>query len=194
MHQSHASIGENLAVVPETDESLAARAALDADAFTELYRRYIDHVFGYCLIRLGDRQRAEDCTSQIFIKVIQSLPRYRPDRFRSWLFTIAHNEVVDQHRQLRPSLSLEDAEYVPSPESATDELVEHSLAIGELRQHLLKLPIAQRSVIELRLAGLTGPEISESLGKSAAWTHTTQYRAIRELRRLMHVADPGGEA
>jgi len=187
MLQTHASarIGENLSILPETDESLCVRAAADPQAFTELYLRYVDQVFGFCLIRLGHRARAEDCTSQIFTNVIEALPRFRPERFRSWLFTIAYHEVVESQRRNRTTLPLEVADVRQFSHSAPEESAVQHLALIELQSHLSLLTADQRTVIEMRLAGLTGPEISQALGKSSAWVHTTQYRAVGRLKALM---------
>jgi len=174
-----------LTALSESDEMLSVRAVTDPVAFTELYRRYVDKIFGFCLLRLGDRQRAEDCTSQVFTHVIEALPRFRPGNFRSWLFTIAYNEVVDSQRRNRATLPLEAAEFEQSERSGADDVEDRNLALIEIQNHLSRLTADQRSVIEMRLSGLTGKEISQALGKSAAWVHTTQYRAVGRLRALM---------
>ena len=43
----------------------------------------------------------------------------------------------------------------------------------------------QRQVVELRLAGVTGPEIRETLGRSRSWVDTTQHRAVQKLRAVL---------
>jgi DNA-directed RNA polymerase specialized sigma24 family protein len=43
--------------------------------------------------------------------------------------------------------------------------------------------------VELRLAGLTGPEIRQVLGRSRAWVDTTQFRAVQTLRAVMTAPD-----
>ncbi|MGD9711079.1 MAG: RNA polymerase sigma factor [Thermomicrobiales bacterium] len=184
-HTTRAATGSDLSILPESDESLSVRAVTDPVAFTELYRRHVDQIFGFCLLRLGDRQRAEDCTSQVFTHVIESLPRFRPEKFRSWLFTIAYHEVVDSQRRNRPTLSLEAAELDKSLHSGMEQSADQHLSLIELQSHFSRLTADQRTVIEMRLAGLTGPEISQALGKSSAWVHTTQYRAIGKLKALM---------
>ena len=77
-------------VVP-TDSELVAAARVDPHAFTLLYQRYVNTVHRYCYRRLGTREAAEDATSQIFMKVLASLPSCRNTSFRPWLFAIAHN-------------------------------------------------------------------------------------------------------
>lgn len=175
--------------LPESDEALAARASVDEAAFTELYRRYVDAVYRFCLIRLGNRHLAEDCTSEIFTTVVAALPRIRYDRFRGWLFNVARNEVATYYRRHRAMLSLDTVGEMSSSEDI-ELLTEQALTCEEIFRHVSKLTPDQQSVIALRFAGLTGPEIGETLDRSGAWVHTTQYRAIRALRSVMQVNEP----
>jgi RNA polymerase sigma-70 factor (ECF subfamily) len=168
-----------------TDSELVAAARIDPHAFTLLYQRYVNTVHRYCYRRLGTREAAEDATSQIFMKVLASLPACRNTSFRAWLFAIAHNEVIDRRRRERPSYPLDGVEFLhdrsPSPE-------DQALAGDDARriQALLRqLPEHQRQVIELRMAGLTGTEIATALGRSQANVHVTQFRALSRLRELV---------
>src|SRR4051794_25731491 len=85
------------------DSSLVAAAQRDRTAFAPLYQRYVDPIHRYCLRRLGSIEAAEDATAQIFTKALAALPAYREQgiSFRSWLFTIAHNILVDIERGFR---------------------------------------------------------------------------------------------
>ena len=82
------------------DAALAARAATDRAAFGLLYDRYAERVFRYCYRRLGNREAAEDATSQVFLKALVSLPNYRETgTFAGWLFAIAFSTTVDLERR-----------------------------------------------------------------------------------------------
>src|SRR5262249_29857502 len=78
---------------------LIALARRDPRAFAPLYAAYLDPGFRYCLRGLGDREAAADATQEVFARALRALPRYRDDAFRPWLFTIAHNVIVDGYRQ-----------------------------------------------------------------------------------------------
>jgi DNA-directed RNA polymerase specialized sigma24 family protein len=56
---------------------------------------------------------------------------------------------------------------------------------GEVRALLLRLPPDQRRILELRLAGLTGPEIAAVLGKRLGAVKVAQSRAIARLRQIL---------
>jgi RNA polymerase sigma-70 factor (ECF subfamily) len=158
-------------------------------AFEHLYRRYVDSVHRYCYRRLGSREAAEDATSQIFTKAFAALPTLRAGSFRSWLFTIAYHVIADDLRARRPhadfALVSEVAAHDPSPE-------ERAIANDEYRSVavlLEQLPLLQRQVVELRLAGLNGREIAEVLGRSLPAVKMAQLRAYARLREML-AADP----
>src|SRR5687768_3959772 len=106
----------------ESDEALAARAA-DPAAMTELYRRYVHRVDRYCRRQLQDPDLAEDVTSQVFVKALEGLRRNRIENVASWIFTIAHNEVVTLYRRQRNDVGLELAERVMSPDISLENAV-----------------------------------------------------------------------
>jgi len=177
----------------EDDEALAARASLDPDALAALYRRHVDAVHRFCERRLGNRQAAEDATSAVFMKAIRGLPTFHPGlgTFRAWLFGIAHRTVIDAYRTSRPSAPIEAAGGVadPSPAASPEAVALRAESAREVRALLQRLPDAQRAVVELRLAGLSGPEIAGVLGKSAGSVKLVQFRAYGRLRALLAAGD-----
>lgn len=179
------------AAVTDDDATLVNRAKRDRQAFAPLYARYADPIYRYCYRRLGSQEAAADATSQVFAKAIAALPGCRPEAFRSWLFSIAHNVLIDSFRGDRDDQPLEAAALVPD---ATPSPEDQALAAEQRREivvllgHLLP---EQRRVVELRLAGLNGNEIAAVLGRSRASVDTIQFRAMARLRALLGVADPG---
>jgi RNA polymerase sigma-70 factor (ECF subfamily) len=195
-------VGQRVTVQPpiageasESDAALLARAASDRDAFAALYRRYVGPVYRYCLHRLGHREAAEDATSQVFAQALAALPRYRErGSFRSWLFTIAHNIIADAARQTgRTPLPLDDllAAAIPDPGAPPETAAIEAEAATTLRRLLATLPDEQRQVMELRLSGLSSPEVGTVLGRSPTAVRSLQFRAVERLRRLL--AAEGGD-
>jgi RNA polymerase sigma-70 factor (ECF subfamily) len=172
------------------DAELVWAAKRDRSAFGPLYRRYADPVYRYCLRRLGDREDAEDATAQVFTNALAALPKYRDDgpSFRSWLFAIAHNVLVDVERKRRPSRALDDAETIvdrapgPEAEALTNEVKR------DVRALLEAVSPDQRRVLELRLSGLSTAEIGHALGRPSAAIRGIQFRAELRLRTLLGVA------
>ncbi len=183
----------------DLDTILAARA--DPHRFEPLYLRYQPQVHGYCLRRLGHPELAADATSQIFINAIKAIPRFKitgqrvDSRFRSWLFSIAHNVVVDTYRRQRPTVSLDTSNTggVQLSTLADPDLTPEDAAVAaetsrDLVTQLARLPNRQRAVIELRLAGLSRMEIAEALDLSEAAVRSAQFRGFVTLRQRLTVA------
>jgi RNA polymerase sigma-70 factor (ECF subfamily) len=172
-------------LVVEEDTVLVARARDDPLAFAALYDRHLDAIFGYCVLRLGRREVAEDATSVIFSRALAGLSRYRGPSFRAWLFGIAHHVVIDIYRDTRGDLPLDAALDVDDPASSPEEAAIARESTRALTTALSHLTPDQRQVIELRLAGLTGAEIGAALGRSQGSVAVAQHRAMRRLRQLL---------
>lgn len=131
-------------------------------------------------------------TNEVFLRAFRSLGRFEgdEDRFRSWIFTIAHHLVVDEHRRAarRPRQSpLEHAGPDPG-EPATDAGEQALLGLGDERaQRLLdRLVPAQREVLLLRVvADLSLEETGRVMGKRANAIKALQHRALANLRALL---------
>jgi RNA polymerase sigma-70 factor (ECF subfamily) len=93
--------------------------------------------------------------------------------------------VNDHYRAVRPTDVLDDslelADLADGPEEIAIRNDEHRSLAGVLD----RLSEEQRSVIELRLAGLTGDEIAKVLGKSRNAIDQAQFRAVSRLRALL---------
>jgi RNA polymerase sigma-70 factor (ECF subfamily) len=151
-------------------------------AFEQLYRRYIDAVFGYCYRRLGSREAAEDATSLIFTKAFAALPSFRSGSFRSWLFTIAYHVITDDLRARRANADLDLAVEMAALDLSPEDQAIANERDRALRAAISRLPESQRQVVELRLAGLNGREIAEVLGRGLPAVKMAQLRAYARLR------------
>ena len=93
--------------------ALVARAvARDQAAFAELYDLYVAHVYRYTFYRTAKRADAEDLTEQVFLQAWAAIDRFRwrGKPFLAWLYTVAHNAVIDWRRRAAPSDSLDNGD------------------------------------------------------------------------------------
>src|SRR5689334_24145953 len=68
--------------------------------FEELVRRYQRPIAAYVYRMVGDYDAALDLTQEVFIKVYNSLARYRSEfKFSTWIYKIAHNAAIDHLRR-----------------------------------------------------------------------------------------------
>ena len=173
---------------PESDETLVARAQRDPGAFAPLYDRYFDPVYRYCYHRLGSKEAAEDVTSQVFSKALGALSTYRGERpFRSWLFAIAHNAIVDTQRAGKSHQPLDVAGDVIDPTASPEDLALAAERGRAVQMLLVALTPDQARVVELRLAGLTESEIARVLDRRPGAIRALQFRALIRLRSLLGV-------
>jgi RNA polymerase sigma-70 factor (ECF subfamily) len=75
----------------------------DEGAWRELVRRHTRRVFALAYRFTGRVDEAEDLTQEIFVKVYQTLDRYRAGdgSFTAWLMAVARNQAIDQYRRRR---------------------------------------------------------------------------------------------
>src|SRR5437868_554946 len=99
----------------EDVRKLVERAqAGDRDALEELYLLHFDRIYSYLHMSVGNRHDAEDLTTLTFLKMLESIKRFRWQAvpFSAWLFRIAHNLAMDHFRAAK-RVQLE--EEVPEP-------------------------------------------------------------------------------
>jgi RNA polymerase sigma-70 factor (ECF subfamily) len=174
-----------IAVPPDEDELLAARARTDSAAFGLLYERHALAVYRYLRARGAAEDQAKELAAVAFERALRSIGRFRPGRagFRSWLFAIARNAWVDAHRRRARDADLGEAATMaapgPSPEAAVVAAEERELVMRLLAQ----LPEAARDALALRYAaGLSGREIAHVIGKSEDATKKLLSRSLASLR------------
>jgi RNA polymerase sigma-70 factor (ECF subfamily) len=156
--------------------------------FQTMYDTYRNDILRYCRYRLPTAQDAEDATQEIFLKTYRALPGWqdRGSEERAWLFSIAHNEVVDRYRAhaRKPQTALDDALLLQDQSPSPEQWVVTSGDLDQALRLLGQLSDDQRRVMELRLVGLTGAEIAGVLGKPHATVRKLQERALHRLTEL----------
>ena len=173
------------AISPE----LIARAQNgDAEVIGELYENYHLDIFRYLFYRVGDRETAEDLTSEVFIRMIRALRGYRQQQvpFDAWLFQIARNLAVDHLRRLnvRKHFSLEEEMVIETED--VDGTVERRLTSDRLVKALERLNEDQRDVIVMRFVnGMRIEQVAQALNKSADSIKGLQRRGLLTLREIL---------
>lgn len=172
------------------DEDAVVRAALrDIDDFAPLYERHAMAIYRYCFNQTRDADVANDLTAQVFVRAIERLHQYKPRSgatFRSWLFAIARNIVVDRWRRKRSTRPLDNVlRGVASDRPGPEEIAVHRSQMDMLVKALETLPDRYQDIIQLRLAGLTTSEIAMSLGMTESAVKSAQTRAYRRLRDIL---------
>ena len=163
------------------------------DGFEELVRRYQRPIVAYVYRMVGDYEAALDLTQEVFIKVYNSLARYRSEfKFSTWIYKIAHNSAVDHLRRQggreqalarefdgeQYDLPLESRRLSPEQESERAERRE------EIERVVSELPAAYRELVVLRHShDLSYDEIADVTGLPLGTVKNRLFRAREVMRR-----------
>ncbi|GLW95693.1 DNA-directed RNA polymerase sigma-70 factor [Actinokineospora globicatena] len=162
----------------------------DTVAFGQLYDRYVDVVYRYVLFRVGDRELAEDVTSETFLRALRRITSvtYQGRDVGAWFVTIARNLVLDHVKSSRFRLEvttpeIRDSERVEAgPEQQVMSKVTREALLGCVDQ----LGDDQRECIVLRfLQGLSVAETAEIMNRNEGAVKALQHRAVRRLAQLL---------
>ncbi len=173
------------------DESLAARAQGNPDAFAELYRRHLDRVYRYHMVRIGEVIAAQDLTAQTFLAALEGIAGYRGQSvFVAWLLRIARNKVADHFRWQKPVLSLDRAGDMPSPAASVEDLAVGGLRMAQVAQAMRALSPARAEALALRFfGGLSFAEVGAVMGKSKAAAKMLVQRGLGDLKKALTVQE-----
>jgi RNA polymerase sigma-70 factor, ECF subfamily len=175
------------------DGELVAKALVGREnCFEELVRRYQRPIAAYVYRMVGNYDAALDLTQEVFIKVYNSLIRYRSEfKFSTWIYKIAHNAAIDYLRRHavreealtsgaegeRREILIESRRLTPEQESERKE------RCGEIEGVVQCLPTAYRELIVLRHSqDLSYDEIAEVTGLPLGTVKNRLFRAREAMR------------
>ena len=171
----------------DDEARLIERAKKDANAFGELYERYVAQIYSYIYYRMGNHYDAEDLTSKTFFRALSHLGRYddRGVPFGAWLYRIAHNLVANWHRDRgrRRILGLNESLVLGEGETAPERWAE----AREDKRALLGVvgcldPRRQQLLILKFVEELSNAKIGEIMGCTEGAIKSLYYRTLMELR------------
>jgi RNA polymerase sigma factor (sigma-70 family) len=173
-------------MIEVSDERLALRGAEgDERAFEEIYRRYHQDLYRFCLGMLGSPHDAQDTLQNTMVKVLRALPgEKREIKLKPWLYRIARNEAVETLRRRRERVEPEPEQVAPSAAQIA-ERAEDRERLRRLFADLEQLPERQRGALVMReLSGLSFEEIGKAFATTAATARQTVYEARLGLRQM----------
>jgi len=154
---------------------------LDAD---ELYRTHVRSLYLFIYSKVGNREAAEDLTSEVFVRALTHLDPSRDEHsIIAWLYRVARNAVADYWRagsRVRV-IALDEARLTrpPAAEGTHRDQVKRATAILE------RLPDNYRAVLTYRvLEGLSVAETAGRMGTSEGNVKVLQHRALKRAAEL----------
>jgi RNA polymerase sigma-70 factor (ECF subfamily) len=159
----------------------------DRDALEELYLIHFDRIYSYLHVSVGNRHDAEDLTTQTFLKMLESIGKFRWQSapFSAWLFRIAHNLAMDHFRASRRWQPEEEVPE-PEPDESTSAEADALQSIGRksMMELIEDLSPEQQQVLTLKfLFNFANAEAATILGKSEGAIKSLQHRALASLQK-----------
>jgi RNA polymerase sigma-70 factor (ECF subfamily) len=165
----------------------------EREALEELYLIHFDRIYSYLHMTVGNRHDAEDLTTQTFLRMLESIGRFRFQSapFSAWLFRIAHNLSMDHFRANR---RWQPEEEVPEPtgseeRSAEDEAF-HAIGRKSMLELIDTLSHEQQQVLTLKFVfNFSNGEAATVLGKTEGAVKSLQHRALVSLQKQLAAGD-----
>ena len=182
---------EQASGLPGDDRLLVEAAKKDPSRFADLYELNFARVYAYIARRVGDRDVAQDLTSDVFHKALASIESFewRGVPFAGWLMRIAANMIVDRSKRSGREISGQD-DLPDLPDLKAQPKLEEADRCGLLFSMVEQLPADQRRVIGMRFAEEKSiREIATELGRSEGAVKQLQFRALQNLRARMEGAN-----
>ncbi|MEM4188831.1 MAG: sigma-70 family RNA polymerase sigma factor [Candidatus Hadarchaeum sp.] len=183
---------------------LAAYRKGNVEALAQLVELYRKPLYAFILRMLPGSDDADDVFQEVWLRAVKNLPHYRQHRFLSWLFSIAHNLIVDRfRREHRPAATSVDVDsdtmqtadllaQTPDPRPGPDHLVAVQDLTEKLRAALDLLTPEQREVFMLRAyAQLSFKEIARIQKVSINTALGRMYYAVQKLREALREKTEG---
>ena len=155
--------------------------------FHDIFNSYYDRVYSFTLLRVGNVHDTEDLTSSVFVKVVEKLDTYKPEKaaLSTWIFTIALNEIRMYYRGRKPVRSLDDICEVANQIDIEDDLLRHEERIWLIKA-IDELDERRKTIILLKyFGGLRDRQIAEALNLSEKNVGVILSRTKKILRDLL---------
>lgn len=168
----------------QTDEQLMLACERgESDAFTALFLRYQQPLFGFFRRRIADPSLAEELTQETFIAILRGIDRYQPVAlFRTWLYAIAYR-ILRAHRRKAFFRAGFSSPMPIVPDHPVNASIENDALI---REALGKLDKIDREILLLReFEQLSYLEIATVLRTPVNTVRSRLFRARTALRDLL---------
>jgi len=170
------------------NECMARLCEGDKSALREIYEEYLSYLYSVAYSVLGNRENAEDVTSECFIKLWKTAKNYRPGTgHKGYLATIVRNMCIDllrkQGREVYEDPPDDDSPSPTPPELRSEGFEDEVVEQMSLAAALETLKPVQREIINLKfMGGHTFKEIAGILKKpmgTVTWNYNEALKALR---------------
>ena len=154
----------------------------DADL---LIRSYYDEIYRYVFRQLSGAADAYDLTQEIFISALRSIKTYKKEQasFRTWLYHIATNKIIDHRRKKAPQTIALDGIEAAEETDFVRQLGQSEL-LYQIEVYVSCFPLKIQQIYRLHVYGdFTFAQISLSLGLPEGTVKSYYYRLQKRIRK-----------
>lgn len=162
----------------------------DKSAFEKLYHGHVTPLYRYVLVRMRNREDAQDIVQEAFLKAYEALPGYeaRGGSFLPFLFTVARNLLINQSKRKRP-ITMENSD-IDNMQEGGGESTAYAAEVREIKEEIGRamdvLTDTEREVIELKFfAEQTYTQIAKTMGKREDAIRQHVARSMKKMRFYM---------
>lgn len=180
--------GENLQQNEYLWDLLSRAKIGETLAFNEFFNELYTPVYRYLLIRLKNRELAEDCAQITFVKVFQNIQNIEATVSSPlhYLFTVARNTLIDEKRKKQAETMPDEVWGTVIASESTERTVENNLLYAQILESIDELGDEDKDLLTFRLLeNLPHTEIAEILNKSDASTRKAFSRSLEKLRSIL---------
>ena len=172
----------------ETNIDLIELHKLNAEVLTEAHDRYYSGIYRYVRYRVGEPMLSEDISSEVFVRLIESLHEGRGPKssLRGWLFGTASNLINDHFRKAYRQKETDLSEEIRSDDQDLQHQAEKNEVLDAVLQSSRTLTQDQQHVLALRFGSeLSLLETAEIMAKKPNAVKALQFRALNALRKTI---------
>lgn len=174
----------------EQDQKLVQDAQQDPQGFAVLYDKYFDQIYRYVYRRVSDKEMVQDLVSQTFYDALAHIKSFewRGYPFSSWLYKIAHNNVLKWYREQSKAQKVSLDEINELADLTVDQKRDASQKEKQLevQKVLDQLEPEEREIIRLKFfEEVSNIEIAEIMGLSANHIGVKVYRTLKKVKQLL---------
>lgn len=159
-------------------------------AFAKLYDQYGEKIYRFIYFKISDRDKAQDLTSEVFIKIFNYLVKEKKEirYLRAFLYQTARNLVIDSYRaSVKETLPIDEfAEESKEVEQEVEKDLDLKLNLNRLEDALKKIPDHYREVLVLRfIEELPVREVSKIIDQSEGNVRQLAFRGLKLLKKAL---------
>lgn len=175
----------------EKEKKLIEAAQQDPDNFVALYDKYVDQIYRYVYRRAGnDKDVTHDLVSQTFLDALSHIGKFtwQGYPFSSWLYKIAHNNVIKWYRKAGRSryVPIEEARTVSDQTQNQKEKLESVMAKEQIEKLLDQLEEEEQEILRLKFfEEISNVEIANIMDLSISNVGVKVFRALKKAKGLL---------